>query len=217
MSIQLTHPLSHFIQCLWAGGDVVLTTSSAPGPDDAARATPELLTLEAEYRRGLPGTPPAVHLAAAEWALTGLYRACQFLVYRELPEEQLRADLGRACPAAADPGVCYSVDLSFRFLPEVYRLTRAANANDPLLDGLRNWANTWPLSSVGISGLTPGPLDSFLCDACLRMIYVDRILACQDQSRLSDPRVADAVRAGLGGFRELSPTIYDAVQPAAQV
>lgn len=37
-------------------------------------------------------------------------------------------------------------------------------------------------------------------------------LATQDQSRLADSRVAKAVREALGGFRELSPAIYDVLQ-----
>ncbi len=208
----MPNPLLAFMQSLWVGGDLVLTTSAGPTIEDAAACLPSLRTLESEYRRGLAGELPAVSLPAASWALTALYRACQFLVFRELPEEQLRAELSLPCPETPSPLVCYSVDLSLRFLPDVVRMARAANAHDPLVERLLTWATDWPLSSVGITGVTAGSIEAFIDDASLRTLYVDRILATNDQSRLSDDRVAEAVRAALGGFRELSPAIYDVVQ-----
>ncbi len=208
----MSYPLLEFTRSLWAGGELVLDTNLAPDENDVARSLDEVLRLEIEYRCGLPGKPPAVNPLAAEWALTSLYRACQFLVYRELPEEMLRSDLGRRCPAAAAPDVCYSVDLSFRFLPDILRMARAASANDPLVECLRVWAADWPLSSVGIPDVTLGSVDGFLEDPSLRIVYVDRILATSDRSRVTDDRVAEAVRVALGGFRDLSPAIYDVVQ-----
>ena len=107
------------------------------------------------------------------------------------------------------------MDLSLRFLPDVMRMARAANAQDPLVEYLLAWAADWPLSSVGITGVNAGSIDPFIDDASLRALYVDRIIAANDQSRLADARAADAVRAALGGFRELSPAIYDVVQRTA--
>ena len=37
------------------------------------------------------------------------------------------------CPQKASPAVCYSVDLTFRFLPDLTRLARAASEDDPLV------------------------------------------------------------------------------------
>jgi hypothetical protein len=208
----MSNPLQEFTRSLWAGGELVLSQNTAPDANDIALGVSELRQLEIEYRLGLPGQPPGFDPQAAEWALTSLYRACQFLVYRELPEELLRSDLSRKYPADLSPAVCYSVDLSFRFLPDILRMARAASAHDPLVECLRNWAKDWPLSSVGIVDVEPGSVAGFLDDLSLRTIYIDRILATQDRTRLTDERVAAAVRIALGGFRELSPAIYDAVQ-----
>lgn len=210
----MPNPLLEFTQALWSGGELVLSTNLAPANDDLKSSVHALRTLELQYRQGLPGETPAVSDVSAEWALVGLYRACQFLVYRELPEELLRRDLVRPCPEAPSPVVCYSVDLSFRFLPDLMRLARAASSSDPLVECLKAWAADWPLSSVGILDVTPRSIDAIVDDPTLRTLYVDRILAAQDRSRLTDERVAQAVQTALGGFRELSPAIYDAVNQA---
>lgn len=209
--VQATNPLLCFTEALWAGGDLVLLTNAVPSPGETALAMSELRKLEGEYRLGLPRGCPELNEAAAEWALTRLYRACQYLAYRELPEDQVRADLGCPCPQTADPSVCYSVDLSFRFLPEIVRLSRSANVSRVLSERLQEWASVWPLSSVGIADVVPGPMEPILGNSCLLTLYVDRIVASGDLSRLLDERTADAVRVALGGFRELAPVVYDAV------
>ncbi len=209
--VQLTNPLLRFTESLWAGGDLVLVTNLRPSPDETAEAMGELRKLEAVYRLGLPDGCPEMQDAAAVWALTRLYRACQYLVFRELPEDQLRVELGGPFPGARDSSACYSVDLSFRFLPEIIRLSRSSGISNVMLESLREWATAWPLSSVGIPDLVPGPLEPIWGNSSLLILYVDRIVASNDLSRLADARIADAVRAALGGFRDLSPALYDVV------
>src|SRR3954452_21971847 len=57
-------------------------------------------------RPELAGDAPALSLPAAQWAAQRLYRACQAVVHREIPEEQVCAFLSVPCPvpksAAAD-------------------------------------------------------------------------------------------------------------------
>jgi hypothetical protein len=205
--------LLQFTKSLWAGGDLVLNTNAAPGNVEVAEAMSELRTLELDYRQGLPDLVPQFHVPSAEWALTSLYRACQFLVYRELPEELMQVELGRVCPASASQDVCYSVDLSFRFLPELIRLARAGGGSPLLSETLQQWASTWPLSSVGVAGVAGGATDGFRDSPGLMMLYVDRILSCNDHSRLSDEHTSNAVRTALGGFPELSAVLYRSLLP----
>ncbi|MES2788680.1 MAG: hypothetical protein V4719_03590 [Planctomycetota bacterium] len=207
----MSHPLLCFVQSLWAGGDLVLSNNVAPDDADVALSMSELQVLETGYRGGLPGHPPQLHIPAAAWALNQLYRASQYLVYRELSEEQMQVDLNQPYTEAITSSVCYSVDLSFRFLPELMRLAQASSANQTLVEILRGWAAAWPLSSVGIPGVKVSTIDPIPTSACLLTLYVDRVLASGDQSRLQDEQVANAVRIALGGFRDLCPAIYDAV------
>lgn len=207
--------LCDFMRSLWDGTELVLGSNTSPTKLEIAKSLTYIQSIEPEYRTGLPFGVPAVNVLATEWALLTLYRVSQFLVFRELPEEMLRTDLAAPCPEEKSADVCYSVDLSFRFLPEMVRLTRAVNAQDPLLEFLNAWAVEWPLSSVGIPDVNSGPrepaLDPILGNQALLTMYVDRIIVTGDASRLNHPVVAEAVRSALGGFRELSPVIYDLV------
>jgi hypothetical protein len=98
-------------------------------------------------------------------------------------------DLGGDGPADDSPAVHYSVDLSFRFLPDLVRHARAASERDALVGRLMDWANRWPLSCVGFAGAAAGSIDGFAGHPCLLRMYVDRIIAGHDVSRLTDQRV----------------------------
>jgi hypothetical protein len=205
-------PLFDFTKSLWDGGELLLASSEAPTPADLDARIDFVQSTEIDYRKTLPAGVPPLNLPAIQWALTSLHRVAQFLVFRELPLEMLRTDLDRPCPEKQSASTSYSVDLSFRFLPDLLRLTRAISSQDPLIEFLRLWGADWQPSSVGIADIEPGPVDVILKNPALCTIYVDRILATGDIGRLRDPQTAEAVRTALGGFRELSPAIYDLVQ-----
>jgi hypothetical protein len=80
-------------------------------------------------------------------------------------------------------------------------------ADDPLADYLRQIGAEWPLSSVGVKGLSIASIDPFIDQPGLRQLYVDRILATGDTGRLSDARVALAARTALGAHAGLSPAV----------
>jgi hypothetical protein len=75
---------------------------------------------------------------------------------------------------------------------------------DPLVEHLRDLCRAWPLSSVGVPDLGDTSVDGFIDDACLQRLYVDRILAQKDKSRIGDERVGEAVRAAIGGQSSLA-------------
>lgn len=203
--------MQSFFDNLHNEGRVRLTSADAPTLAEIDAATNGLLDFEREYRLNLAGTAPVPVWSAVRWGAAGVYRAAQFLAYRELGPDALARDLGIPCPEPPSAAVCYSVDLSFRFLPDLIRLARAAAANDPLVERLMAWAASWPLSSVGISGVSPGPIEAFIEDESLRMLYVDRIIATKDVSRLTNDRVRIAVAAAIGAFPELAPEVAAAL------
>ena len=126
----------------------------AEDPGDLDSAFDLLSQFESEYRTDLPGQPPPVDRASALWGATNVYRACSLLAYRAYDVEQVEIALNVPCPESQSPQTVYSVDLTFRFLPDLVRLARAASPDDPLVHLLLRWAQQWPLSSVGISGIT---------------------------------------------------------------
>jgi hypothetical protein len=193
-----------FVDALLESGRVRVPSSrAAPADLEAAVAA-----LDHEVRPGLAFEAPALDAAVASWALTILYRGCQSLVYRDIDADAVRDALSQPCPAAEpSPSVCYSADLAFRYLPDLLALARGVAADDPLVTGLTELARRWPLSSVGVKGLEGPDVSSFVGDPALLQLYVDRIIERADQSRLTDPRVNEAVRTALGGYPELAPAI----------
>jgi hypothetical protein len=208
--------------------------------DDRDDAWLQLQWCASEERLSLPGHAPTLSRPSAEWALHQFYRACSFLVHRSHAETELRHSLNVPAPESPSPAVCYSIDLVFRFLSDLHRLAQSISPNDPLLNIVETWGRDWPLSSVGMafaapkesaedsgeSGelppqtMSPASEDEtglrfdllpWWDDDCLRRLYVDRVLRRSDRSRLSDPRVATAVRSALGNYPELAPDISAAM------
>lgn len=176
-----------------------------PSSEDLDEATLVLVEFESFYRKSLAGTPPRMSTAALQWGLLTAYRVSSCLVYRDASEEQIRDLLLARCPQPASPEVCYSVDLTLRFLPDFVRLAKAASPHDPFVETLKTLARDWPLSSVGIVDLGDCDPSMFISNRSLRMLYVDRIIATKDRSRLNHHLVLDALKAAIGIHSELAP------------
>jgi MoxR-vWA-beta-propeller ternary system domain bpX4 len=205
-----------FYTALVADGVLRVRSEARPSAEEVAEATGFLLEHEQKYRRSLAGIPPVPAKEALKWAADEFYRAAQFLLYRDLNEDLLQRDLSVSCPERKSAAVCYAVDLTFRFLPELIRLARAASESDPLTQRLMAWAGEWPLSSVGVKGVAPVEVNAFISDVSLRTLYLDRIIASGDVSRLEDARVRESARAALGAHPELAPKIAAALQPLTE-
>jgi hypothetical protein len=233
--------LPAFLTSLFADGRVRVPLPGPLTGTELAEAGETLAGFEAQYRQELPGTPPALCLPAARWAATMFYRACQFVAYRDVDAATIAEVLGEPLPTGAAlpsksegdspifverklgqsperklgqslASVHYSVDLTFRYLPDLVTLARTAAEQDPLVDQLLAWGSHWPLSSVGI-GLPAAPaIDGFAGDGCLLRLYVDRVLGRRDRARLADRRVREAVRQAVGAFAELAPEMAAAVE-----
>jgi len=221
-----------FLSSLLESGRVLVTGRRELPEDDLRAGDAVLSTFETSYRLEMPGEPPPLDPKAARWAGVLFFRACQFAVYRDVPAQIIEEELSGRCPLRASPSVSYSVDLVFRLLPDLARFARSAAEDDPLVGHLKRLGREWPLSSVGMpdlvgTGGSPVPaggqasrlplrqsidIGGFVDDSCLLTLYVDRILAARDVSRLVDPCVRDGVRRAIGLHAELSPTLLDALK-----
>lgn len=196
-------PLLTFVEGLFVTGRVRLTTDAPPDDADVTEAIGKVVEFEKAMRLDLPGIAPSVDESTLQWALVAFYHACQFQVYRNLGVSSLSGRFAAEPPRGSTAEAHYSVDLVFRFLPDLVKLARNGSPEDPLLATLSEWCEAWPLSSVGVSNLTPPHCEPILADECLLRIYVDRILRTQDESRLSDQRIRDEVTRAVGAFPEL--------------
>jgi len=204
--------LSEFLHCLFRDGRVRAARPAKIPDKELRKADQVLLAFEREYRQLLPATPPPVYLPAARWAATMFYRACQFVVFRDAGEELIAQTMAVACPHGDAPSVHYSVDITFRYLPDLNRLAQGTSQQDPLLTYLARWAVNWPLSSVGMASVGSVQIDTWAKDPCLLGLYVDRVIAWGDVPRLSDRRVREAVQEAVGLFPELATKIGSACE-----
>lgn len=212
--------LAPFLSALFADGRVHVAAGD-PAPTDTKRADmelagtdqvdAELLAFERDRRDDLPATPPAVELEAARYGALMLYRACQFLVFRDVDPETIQHELSREITGSLSPSSHYSVDLTLRYLPDVVRLACGASEEDPLVTELIRLSGQWPLSAVGISGAEAGDATAIVSDPCLLRLYVDRIIARQDLGRLNDEQVRAAAAQAIGAFPQLAPAVSAAL------
>src|SRR5262245_2477868 len=126
----------------------VIVDATAPRASDALEKA--ILETDSAWRLELSHAPPALLLPVAVWAALRMYRACQFLAYREIEPDVIEKEFAQAPPAeAGSPSVCYSADLGFRILPELLAQARGLSDDDALVVALTDLARKWPLSSVG--------------------------------------------------------------------
>src|SRR5579863_7082797 len=150
------------IEGLLDRGRLVLQTYETPSPGDLRAAERALIDFERRYRLEIPGEPPPLVTAAAVWGAEMFFRACQCLVFRQIDEAGVNELLHRPFREEQNASAHYSVDLTFRFLPDLCQRAKAASRDDPLVERLADWANAWPLSSVGIPGANPQRVDPIL-------------------------------------------------------
>lgn len=196
-----------FWRSLVEDGQVGVFGASPPGQDEFKGLDTFIQEQDRDNRLHLPGTPPSLDIPAARWACLLIFRACQFLVIRDVDAEMVEADLTLPCPGTLSPSVIYSADIALSHLGEILKLSAQVSENDPLTKCLRLVAAQWPLSSVGIEIDEEMDLDPILADRCLATLYADRIFEHQDLDRLHHPEVARLVATHLGAYPELNPRI----------
>jgi hypothetical protein len=205
-----------FLSALFEDGRVSVSSVGPLSGNEVREADEVLRVSERRYRVELPAAAPVFAVAAARWAATRFYRACQFTVYREVPEKLLERELDDLPCQGVAPETHYSVDLVFRYLPDLVNFAATAAERDPLVEHLRRWAGQWPLSSVGIRGLEDVCIDGFADCPSLMGLYADRIIAKGDTSRVSDPRARQAVQSAVGMYPELAGVIGRYLGPSGE-
>jgi hypothetical protein len=182
-----------------------------PSFDELDDLFASLVSLERHYRNELPGIPLNLSRPAVLWGAMIVFRVSSFLAYRDIGADVIQAALSEPCPELPTPSACYSVDLTLRFLPDLIRLAKAISTDDPLVALLLKLGRDWPLSSVGIVDIGEVDPTPLVGDPCLKRIYVDRIIASKDRSRLNNTQVKESVRAAVGIHRELAPELVNSI------
>lgn len=227
---------SKFLGNLFESGELILEEPRSLTPGELGSGVAVIETHEEQYRAQLPFAPPVVCSEAIGWAAQSFYRAAQFIVYREIGADQIANTFDvidkQVNLDASSPSVHYSVDLLFRFLPDLLKFGGSANRDDPTCHAIRRWAKQWPLSSVGMDFkrdiLKDEPaghedlakqdreiifdLDAIQRHPCLFQMYVDRILQTGDQTRVESPVVVAKLKQAIGLYPELAGEIHVGIE-----
>lgn len=194
-----------FLRDILDDGCATIDGVAAVTDDDRAAAAETLTEYERRCRIDFPGDPPRVSQPAAVWAAEMLFNACRCLLYRAIDEAGIDELLSQPFPGERDAAAHWSVDLSFALLPDLIARAKSASPDDPLLKILKQWANDWPLSSVGVADIEPADVDAIVIHQGLLRLYCDRIIARKDFPRLTHESVCREIEYSLGAHPELAP------------
>ncbi len=204
----------NFVKSLFEGGELTVARPKLEnvdrflGVDGLLRDYLE--SIESTWRLQCPGTPPKFIAELAEQALASLELFCQAIIFRDFETEQLKSILSTLLnvdsQSYTEPSVHYSVDVSYRFLPQIAERASRLAPNDPLLVLLEQQLRRWPLSSVGAVAVEL-EIPVAIRHPSLWQMYIDRIITHEDKVRLNDPMVKQSVETALGPHHFLAPSI----------
>src|SRR5437870_5106031 len=99
--------ISSFLRAISEGRVVTVPpVGEAVARGEGSDVTSVITAMEAAARAEVAYEAPALLMDVARWAAERLYQACQFLVYRDVEAEAVRAGCAVACPAGASPESC---------------------------------------------------------------------------------------------------------------
>jgi hypothetical protein len=131
----------------------------------------------------MPFRAPAFEPAAALWAAQFLYHAAQLVLLRDLDESVIDQYL-QPYPGEVSAAAIYSVDLIFRHIGGLLKLSSGLAPDDPLVKRLKETMAAWPFSSTGLNIEPTATTEVIFADASLKYTYLDRIIQHKDHNRL---------------------------------
>ncbi len=205
----MKQPLSTFLSDLFTTGEVTIAPNiKSIEETDQQQALSILQQFYERDRLEMPVEMPAFEEAAAMWAATYLYRTIQLIFIRQLGKGAIKAHL-QPFPVSSSPAVLYAVDLTFRYLPDLFHLAKGLAPSDVLVTYLNQIAVAYPFSSVGIE--LKGAVDHTLIleHPALKIAYVDRLIAAKDIKRIQQYELQEYVEEVLGDYRAVLWADYE--------
>lgn len=201
--------LAKFILNLIEYGDVTVASKIEPfSMEDWKEAQRALRFYYGKDSTEMPFQAPNFHEEAATWAAQYLYRAIQFLVMREINDDEIEKHLV-AFSGPKTPEIIYSADLTFRYLGDLLNLAKGLAPDDILVKKIKQTAAAFPFSSVGIALEEELDLEVILNHPSLRIAYGDRVIQQKDKKRIKNEKTEILVKELLGNH---APTFWDALK-----
>lgn len=164
-----------------------------------------VLFLEKEYQSealDFPFISPKFHPQAALWAAETVYYASQFILFRENDDAKME-DFFPAFQFEISPSSILSVDLCFRFVPDMLRQLSLIDPEDSLISILEKHLQTWHFSGINYSLDFKGiDLNIIFTDPCLQQLYLNRITTYKNIHLAKMPKINQLLQANFGIFEE---------------
>lgn len=164
-----------------------------------------LLLLEDLYHQDhleMPLAAPEFNSKAALWSAQLIFHIIQLILIRDAGEEAIAQYL-MDYEGEQSPEAVYSADLLLRAFPDLFRLSRGLSPEDQLVTRLKEIAQAWPFSSVGIENINTAANTSILHHPSLRQAYIDRIIEKKDINRLKNSCERELLQETLGSHQAL--------------
>jgi hypothetical protein len=147
-----------------------------------------------------PFTPPAFDPRAALWAAKTVYIAAQLVLYRKPKTEDLPGLLP-AFTGEITAAAMLSADLCLRFLPDLVVQLKLLDHEDALIPLLEDRLKVWHYSAIAYQPeVETLDLNILQTNNCLQQLYINRVIACKNQSLARHPAIMPFIKASLGIF-----------------
>ncbi|MCE3227288.1 MAG: hypothetical protein K0S32_1839 [Bacteroidetes bacterium] len=198
--------LSSFLLGLFENGEVTVKKELSEFSETEKQESVSILkNIYEQSKSEMPSGVPEFDADAALWGSMILYRCIQFVMIRNLEAEEIEKRI-TDFKSESTPSSVYSADLCLRYLPDVLRFAVSLAPDDPLVVRIKQLAEQWPFSSVGIKTNPETESSVSFDNRSLMKSYVDRIIDKKDLSKINNNNLKEEVEAVLGNYsKELWP------------
>jgi len=155
-----------------------------------------------EESTNYPFSVPSFNQEAALWAAEYVYITAQLLLYRKDDAKDLKSLLPTAEFDVTASSIL-SVDLCFRFIPDMIRELQFIDPEDPLLPVLETELNKWHYSGIKyITDLEPINLDILFTNQCLQQLYLNRVVDYKNKKLAQHPQLNALLTENFGIYEE---------------
>ncbi|MGY6648574.1 hypothetical protein [Wenyingzhuangia sp. IMCC45574] len=192
--------LTTFLDGLFTTGQLKVEKEILVFTDEDINKTQELLLAYFEsYRFTFPNSN-TIHFDtnAGIWATQYLYRLCQSLLLRELSEEEAVSILPKYNGTKTKNEIL-SVDLIFRFIPQIFNISKSLTPSDILVKELQNLATNWSLSLFEIAENIK--TESIEANNTLLEIYCNRLIEHNFTKGITSEIIKQQILIQLGDYQ----------------
>ncbi len=161
--------------------------------------------LTAEYQKEATHYPfiaPDFHADAALWAAETVYIAAQLMLYRQHSIGELE-ELFPTAEFSVNASTMLSVDLCFRFVPDMLRQLKLIDQEDWLIVVLEKRLSQWHYSGIHYElPIENLDFDVVFADDCLQQLYLDRIVKYKNTRLSNQTRFNALIRSNFGLFKD---------------